>query len=202
MKRYPVHRADAARLDWEKATVLTDFTFPWEDRPPSPTEFRALWTETSLHFRFDCVDDDLVLADGADDGEKVKGSDRVEIFLAPDLGLRPYFGLEMDPRGAVLSYAARYHREFDWDWRCEGLKLETEIAAPRYQVCGSIPLATLLALGVLKAEVGEFFAGVYRADFSRREDGEIHQGWMAWVPPATETPDFHVPGSFGVFELR
>ncbi|MCB1229027.1 MAG: carbohydrate-binding family 9-like protein [Verrucomicrobiae bacterium] len=203
MKRYLVHRASDStpELDWSVAETLTDFTFPWEDREPSPTEFRALWTEKALHFRFDCVDDDLVLAEGKDDAEKVIGSDRVELFLAPDLDLKPYHGLEMDPRGAVLDYAARYHREFDWDWQCDGLSLQTGIDGDRYHVIGSIPLSTLLSLGVLRPDSREFFAGVYRAEFSHRPDGEIHQGWMAWIDPKTEKPDFHVPASFGVFEM-
>lgn len=199
MKRYLVHHA--SDLDWAKAELLSDFSFPWEEREPSPTEFRALWNETALHFRFDCVDEDLVLGDGANDSEKVMGSDRVEIFLSPAPSLRPYYGLEMDPRGAVLEYQARYHREFNWDWKCEGLTLDTSIEGNRYQVTGSIPLSTLLALGVLKSDSKEFLAGVFRAEFSHLENGKIHQGWMAWVDPETETPDFHVPTSFGLFEL-
>ena len=201
-KRYRVHSAaDATALDWSDAECLTDFTFPWEERPAPLTEFRALWTDSALHFRFDCEDDDIVLAAGADDDEKVMGSDRVEIFLAPDLGLSPYYGLEMDPRGAVLAYEARYHRRFNWDWRCEGLALTAAIDGDRYRVEGSIPLATLRSLGVWEPGNTEFHAGVYRAEFSHTPEGEVHQGWMAWVDPGTETPDFHLPASFGVFEL-
>ena len=39
----------------------------------------------------------------ADAMEKVIGSDRVEIFFAPELDLQPYYCLEMDPRGEVLD---------------------------------------------------------------------------------------------------
>ncbi|MCB1063573.1 MAG: carbohydrate-binding family 9-like protein [Verrucomicrobiae bacterium] len=202
MKRYQIHRAEnASDLDWTAASCLTDFTFPWEDREVPLTEFRALWTEDTLHFRFDCIDDDLVLGDGADATEKVMGSDRVEIFLAPSLDLNPYYGLEMDPRGEVLDYAARFHRQMEWDWRCDTLKLMTNIEGNRYSVEGSLPLATLRELDVLKPGASEFFAGVYRGEFSHKPDGSVHHGWIAWVDPKTETPDFHVPTSFGVFEL-
>jgi hypothetical protein len=53
----------------------------------------------------------------------------------------------------------------------------------------------------LKAGTREFFAGVYRAEFSRKPRGDVHFGWMSWVDPQTPKPDFHVASSFGVFEL-
>jgi hypothetical protein len=62
-------------------------------------------------------------------------------------------------------------------------------------------MEVLRALHVLKPGAREFLAGVYRAEFSHNADGSIHQGWMPWVNPHTERPDFHVPSSFGVFEL-
>ena len=185
---------------WETAGVLSDFVFPWEDREPPRTEFRALWNEERFYFRFDCDDDDLVLAPGADAKEKVIGSDRVEIFLAPELDLQPYYSLEMDPRGEVLDYEGRYYRKINWDWRCPGLELQAQRGPGGYAVEGSIPLATLRDLQILKPEQSTFHAGVYRAEFSHEADG-IHEGWMAWVDPGTEKPDFHVPSSFGVFEL-
>lgn len=202
MKRYLVRRAAASGSpDWSVADCLTDFTFPWEDREVPLTEFRALWNDSHFLFRFDCVDDDLVLGDGADAKEKVIGSDRVEIFLAPSLDLNPYYGLEMDPRGEVLDYAARFHRQMEWDWRCDSLVLNPSIEGNRYRVEGSLPLATLRDLDVLKPGTTEFLAGVYRGEFSHNADGSIHQGWIAWVDPLSPTPDFHVPETFGIFEL-
>lgn len=203
LKRYVVRRTfNADAPDWAAADCLTDFVFPWEDRAVPLTEFRALWSGEFFHFRFDCIDDDLVLGEGTEAKEKVIGSDRVEIFLAPSLDLNPYYGLEMDPRGEVLDYAARYHRQMDWEWRCESLRLEARLSGNRYRVEGSLPLATLRELEVLKPGAAEFFAGVYRGEFSHRSDGSVHQGWIAWVDPCSEKPDFHVPETFGVFELR
>ncbi|MCB1090818.1 MAG: carbohydrate-binding family 9-like protein, partial [Verrucomicrobiae bacterium] len=195
MKRYLINRAPNSSdpIDWTAAHCLTDFCFPWEDRPVPQTEFRALWDATHLRFRFDCIDDDLVLGDGATAMDKVIGSDRVEIFLAPSLELNPYYGLEMDPRGEVLDYAARYHRQMDWDWRCDPLEIDAHIEGNRYSVEGSLPLDTLRALNVLKPGASEFLAGVYRGEFSHLPDGGVHQGWIAWVDPKSATPDFHVP---------
>lgn len=201
MKRYPVRHTLASPLDWSVAEPLTDFTFPWEERTAPFTEFRGLWDESHLHFRFDCIDDDLVLPDGPTAKDRVLGSDRVEIFLAPDLSLKPYYCLEMSPRGDVLAYAANFYRDMNWDWQCDGLQLTAHTEGNRYTVTGSLPLDTLRALKVLKPGSSEFFAGVYRAEFHHRPDDTVHSGWMPWANPQTERPDFHVPASFGVFEL-
>lgn len=204
MKRYRVRRTTAspgAPPDWTTAELLNDFSFPWEERTIPFTEFRALWNDERLFFRFDCVDDDLVLGAAGTSMDRVLGSDRAEIFLAPDLSLNPYFGFEMEPRGEVLDYSARHYRQFDQEWSCDGFGFSAQLEERRYTVEGSITMQALRDLNLLKPDVRELFAGVYRAEFSRKEDGSIHQGWMAWVDPHTERPDFHVPSSFGVFEL-
>jgi hypothetical protein len=204
MKRYRVRRTRSAPgsvLDWSGAELLTDFICPWEQSMVPPTEFRGLWDDERFYFRFDCVDDDLVLAEGGNSMERVLGSDRVEIFLTPDLTLNPYFGFEMEPRGEVLAYRARFHRQFDMEWSCDGFEFSGHVEERRYRVHGSIALETLRNLDVLKPGAREIIAGVYRAEFSHKQDGSVHQGWMPWVNPQTERPDFHVPESFGVFEL-
>ncbi len=201
MQRYLVRHVPDSGLNWSDADPLTDFTFPWEERPAPLTEFRALWDETHLQFRFHCIDEDLVLPDGPTVKDRVLGADRVEIFFAPDLGLKPYYCLEMSPRGDVLAYEANFYREMNWNWQCNGLQLDAHIEGNRYTVTGSLPLDTLRALNVLKPGSSDFFAGLYRAEFHHMPDGTVHSGWMPWVNPQTERPDFHVPSSFGVLEL-
>lgn len=199
MNRYPVRQTTDPVPEWATAEILTRFTFPWENREAPKTEFRALWDETHLHFRFDCQDDDLVLPDGPTAKDRVIDSDRVEIFFAPDLSLKPYFCLEMSPRGDVMPYEARFYREINWDWQCEGLQIDAHIENNHYTVSGSIPLDTLRQLKVLRSR--EMHAGIYRAEFHHKADASVHSGWMPWVNPHTDRPDFHVPGSFGVLEL-
>lgn len=202
MKRYFVHRhTSPGPLEWSRACVLTDFTFPWEPTSPPRTEFRALWSDSHLHFKFECDDADLVLGDGVDEKERVLGSDRVEIFFTPSLTLSPYYAFEMEPRGGVLAYSARHYREYDWGWCCPELKVEARIEGAGYGVEGSLPLTWLRKAGVLRPGSSEFHAGVFRAEFSRLVSGGVHQGWMPWVNPGTPRADFHVPGAFGVFEL-
>ena len=200
MKRYPV-RAAPGGVDWSRAVCLSDFRFPWETTAPAATEFRALHTAARLCFRFDCVDFDFVLGQGTTEKERVLGSDRVEIFMTPDLGLDPYFCLEVAPNGETYGYRARTYRNFDDDFQWRGLELSCRSAGTQYTVEGSLPLATLRELGVLAPGARQLLAGVYRAQFSRRPAGSVHRGWMSWVDPKTVKPDFHVPSSFGTFEL-
>ena len=59
MKRYHVRTSASSILEWSHAETLADFTFPWENREAPKTEFRALWDETPLHFRFDYLDEHI-----------------------------------------------------------------------------------------------------------------------------------------------
>jgi hypothetical protein len=197
MHRYCVNRVET--LNWQSADPLSAFSFPWEDLPVPHTDFRALWDDEFFHFRFDCEDSDIVLPDGPTIKDRVLGSDRVEIFFAPDLSLKPYFCLEMSPRGDALAYAAKFYRDIDWSWQCEGLQISAKIEGDHYSLVGSIPLVTLRALKILRGH--EIHVGIYRAEFHHKTDGSVHSGWMSWVNPRTEIPDFHVPASFGTLEL-
>lgn len=201
MKRYSVKKCPPALPCWESAVELCDFVFPWEDKAAPATSFRALWDDERLYFRFECEDDDLVLGAGATLKERVLDSDRVEIFLTPDLSLANYFCFEMSPAGEALMYKAAFYRQVDWEWSCASLKLEAVRHPTGYAVEGSLALRDLRDWGVLKPGASEFFAGVYRGEFSHDAQGHVKPGWMPWVSPGTEKPDFHVPGSFGVFEL-
>ncbi len=189
---------------WQLAHVLTDFSFPWTKREPPATEFRALWNEERLYFRFDVTDADIVLGDGADAMDKVIGSDRVEIFFSTGPELNPYYGLEMDPRGEVLAYEARFHRQMNWAWSCDGLVVVTARTDVGYLVEGSILIDTLRKLNCLHKdnESKYLIAGLYRAEFSHsRSGGPVIEDWMSWIDPQVESPDFHVPSSFGVIRL-
>lgn len=187
--------------DWARALPLTDFSLPWEERPPPRTEFRALWTRSHLHFWFAASDSTPVVGAGPTLKERVLESDRVEVFLAPDLSLAPYYCLEIAPGGEVLEYRARFYREMDWDWRCPGLEVRSESSQDACHVTGSLPLETLRSLGVLRPGANQLYAGLYRVDFSILPDGSLRRSWMPWVNPGTQRADFHVPGSFGVIEL-
>ncbi|MDF1813134.1 MAG: sugar-binding protein [Verrucomicrobiales bacterium] len=200
MNKEHIYRV-ARTADRTDADLLEDFTFPWLDRDPPATKFRAWHDEENLYFEFSAEDTDIVLHSDGDDDTKVLGSDRVELFFAssPDL-LKPYYGFEMDPRGLTYDYEGTYHRQFTTSWTLPGFATEAEILPTGYQVSGSFSLADLRALGCLREK--EMITGVYRGEFSHLPDGSVQQDWISWVDPETETPDFHVPESFGLFVLE
>ncbi len=188
-----------ADLALDAGELLDDFSFPWLDRPCPRTEFQAVWNEAALRFRFDVDDDDVVAFEGVDQDESVLGSDRVELFFATDRNLdQTYFGAEMDPRGWVYDYSARYYRQFDPSWTFTGLECRGEKRGDGYSVEGTIELESLRSMNCLNGKA--IIAGIYRGEFSHGVDG-IVQDWISWVDPKTEKPDFHVPSSFGRFLL-
>jgi len=188
---------------WAEAVVLDDFSFPWSDRPVPNTVFRGLQNDQKFYFQFDVSDEDLVLAECVSSKDRVLGSDRVEIFISTGPELSPYYGLEMDPRAGVLSYRARFHHEFDWDWTCDGLRVRASMNDAGYLVEGSIPMKTLERLRCIHEDRdGRYlFAGLFRGEFDHGNSGQIIRNWIAWVDPEVAQADFHVPSAFGKLRL-
>jgi hypothetical protein len=189
---------------WQAANVLTDFSFPWIKRTPPATEFRALWNKQHLYFRYKVTDADVVLGDGTNAMEKVIGSDRAEIFFSTGSDLKPYYGIEIDPRGEVLDYEATFHRQLNFEWSCEGLNVAASLTQAGYIVEGRLPIATFKKLNCLhQDDAGDYLiAGLYRAEFSHDlQGGPVIEDWMSWIDPEVASPDFHVPTSFGTIRL-
>ena len=188
---------------WRKANVTNDFSFPWEDETPPKTSFRALYDKIFFYFRFD-VEDDNVLTHVKDDHKmEVVDSDRVEIFFRQDENLNPYYCLEMDARGRVLDYVTRYYHDFDYEWQWPGtdnLEVKASENKEGYVVEGSIRLSSLKELGLLKNNVLE--AGLYRGYCTQLPNPEAELGWISWVKPEVNKPDFHIPSSFGLLKFE
>lgn len=209
-KTYRVYSTDDeieidGRLDepgWTDAELETDFSFPWQERPAPATEFRALTDATHLYFAFRVEDADIVIDDG-DDEEAVARGDRVELFFAPDSALDDYVCFEIDPSGRVLDYRASYYREFDFDWDLPELVVAATLTETGYMVEGRIPHAAFRDAGLpTLADEGTVLTGVFRAEYSHRDEGEPLAEWISWVTPSSEEPDFHIFSAFGWLEKR
>ena len=197
-KTYSVRYSD--RLDVMSGNLMKDFTFPWKRGRAPRTEFRAVWNEQALGFHFDVDDEEIILDESEDPNEAVLGSDRVEIFLATKADLKgPYYGAEMDPRGNVYDYKAKYHREIDDKWSFGNLKFRCEIREDGYTVKGRFAMDELNNLDLVKGK--QIIAGVYRAEFGHNKKGDLIQNWISWVNPQKDEQDFHVPESFGTWKL-
>ncbi len=191
-----------AKPAWERANIETDFSFPWEERLVPRTEFRALFDASAFYFSF-CVDDeDIVLVDSFRTKEDVVREDRVELFFALDRDLAQYFCLEIDPLGRVLDYRASHYRKFDFSWSFPGLDVVGQRTRAGYVVEGLIRWETFQRLGFPPPDSGRTIKlGIYRAEFQHTEGRQWREGWISWVDPRTEQPDFHVPESFGELKM-
>jgi hypothetical protein len=188
-----------------RGITITDFPFPWSDKPAPKTECR-LYTDTErLHFTFIVEDRDVVVSERWAGEGTVKIEDRVEIFFTADETLRRYWCIEIDPLGRVHDYEASFYRKFDDAWNCPGLQSSAHRTPGGYTVTGSIPLATLSALlGRPITRGSEVRLGLYRAEFygtDARTHGDANDNWLSWVRPTTAKPDFHVPSSFRLLSL-
>ena len=188
--------------EWSSELWESDLVFPWRVEPAPATSFIVQTDGTALYFAFRVTDDDVVLVDGPPGDESlVARGDRVEVFLARDAELDEYYSIEIDPRGRVLDYRARFYRRFDDGWDCPGMTVAARQRPGGYDVEGRIPFRTLNGMGLSLGSSPGLLAGVFRGEFSHRGDGEIAESWISWVRPLVPEPDFHVPSAFGCLRL-
>jgi hypothetical protein len=180
---------------WKKSIPLTAFTFPWEEEFPPAMIFRAQYDTKNLYFRFDVIDSDIIVNTNSSDKMAVLDSDRVEIFFRSDERMKPYYCLEMDPKGRVLDYKAEFKRNFDFKWRWEGLVVRSEYTLNGYRVWGCIPLSALESMKLLNDHTLQ--VGIFRGKCIIPEGNDVDFKWISWVKPESELPDFHIPSAFG-----
>lgn len=210
LKTYTVKKIDneiqlsgkGTDMTWKNANELTDFTYPWRTESAPATSFKALYNESHLYFLYRATDPDIVLKERGLGERDAVDSDRVEIFFKADDKMNPYYALEMDALGRVLDTEGRYHRniDYEWDWPAGHLILKASIDQDGYWVEGSISFESLRQLGMYKDDK-ILRAGLYRGEYVTQADETIDIKWISWVMPDSETPDFHIPSSFGILEL-
>ncbi len=202
----PVLNGQGVDKAWEKANPLIDFTFPWRADPAPATEFRALWNDKAIYFRYVVADNNLSIGRSAERG--VLDSDRVELFLAKDPQLSTYYTLEIDAQAqaysAIASYSVNLKKRTSlvdsWDWG--SVEKYASVTANGYIVEAKIPLDKISELGLWQNnEKTQLLCALMRAEFTPLEDGSIDMGWMTWVDPKTAKPNFHNPGTFGKCNL-
>ena len=187
---------------WKEANILTNFTYPWRDETPPSTEFKSLWNESHFYFLYTVEDHEIITPQRGLGEQDAVNSDRVEIFFKADDNMDPYYALEMDALGRCLDTEGRYHRNIDykWNWPKGHFILKASQHDDGYQVEGSITLASLRQLGMYKDD-RLLRAGLFRGEYYTKENKEVGIKWISWVIPDSETPDFHIPSSFGLLKL-
>ncbi|HFF1653273.1 TPA: carbohydrate-binding family 9-like protein [Providencia rettgeri] len=182
---------------WQQAEVLTDFIYPWEKETPPKTDFRALWSDDALYFRFIADDKDIQLGDNADKDQAVLDSDRVELFFATSPELKPYYTAEMDPKGRTFDAKANYYREIDPSWNWETLQTVGEMTPNGYVLTGKIDLDEFTRLNLWQDKDKQtLMCAILRGEFSAGEEKQVRK-WISWIKPDSVKPDFHIPSAFG-----
>lgn len=182
---------------WQQTEVLTDFIYPWEKETPPKTDFRALWSDDALYFRFIADDKDIQLGDNADKDQAVLDSDRVELFFATSPELKPYYTAEMDPKGRTFDAKANYYREVDPSWNWETLQTVGEMTPNGYVLTGKIDLDEFTRLNLWQDKDKQtLMCAILRGEFSAGEEKQVRK-WISWIKPDSVKPDFHIPSAFG-----
>jgi hypothetical protein len=187
---------------WEKANVLTDFSFPWEAAQVPATSFSALWDGDWLYCLWKVVDDSIVTPVIKNNKIDAGASDRVEIFMTRDATLSPYYCLEMDAAGRTLDYRASFYRKMDysWSWPANQFFIKTATTNNGYIVETAISISSLNELGLLQNN--RLMAGLFRAERKTAQGGMAAFHWISWVKPPAAQPDFHIASAFGTLVLE
>jgi uncharacterized protein (DUF362 family) len=159
------------------------------------TSVRFLWQEGALFALFELGSAGLnVDASFATSSERPKlyEEDCVELFLAPDpKRAQHYYEVELGPLGHFLDLEIdRSSKSSRVEWS-SGLTVKTSHDAQRrtaiIEAQLSAPeLTTALAAGA------RLPLALYRME------GKAPRSYLAWRPPRTPKPNFHVPDGFGV----
>ncbi|MFH4964784.1 sugar-binding protein [Gaetbulibacter sp. M235] len=187
---------------WEKANNLSDFHSPWEEIKNTETKFKALWDGDYLFFCFEVLDNTIHVDKIDDSFNSINKSDRVELFFRSNASLNPYYCLEIDPTPRIMDFKAYPKKNFDfnWNWPQDDLIVKSSSNSKGFSVEGKISIASLNKLNLIRNNIIE--AGIYRAKYFKKENSVFEPIWLTWIDPETETPNFHIASSFGVFKLE
>jgi hypothetical protein len=159
---------------------------------------RMLWSGAALYARFEAnKTEPVVVSDNPALDSKTMNlweRDVCEIFIAPDRNVpQKYFEFEVAPTGEWLDLAidmTSVERVTDWDYR-SGMEAAARIEENGVIMAIKIPWD---AFGG-KPEAGDVWLG----NIFRCVGKDPERGYLAWQPPLTEKPNFHVPERFGEF---
>jgi uncharacterized protein (DUF362 family) len=186
---------------WSRATPV-EFATDYAGNPTGiSTRVRTLWSNAGLHALFELSGAGLhtdVSQPVKVERAKLYEEDCVELFFAPDAA-RPkhYYEVELGPFGHFFDLevnredASHGKQNVAWssaptiatrrDAAARTATIEVLLAAPE--------IATALTPGA-RLPIGLF-----------RMEGLPERTYLAWSPPRTKKPNFHVPESFGVVVL-
>ena len=183
---------------WTGAPVVTWQTDYAGTDSGITTTARFLWTDGALFVLFELsgagldVDASRPLAT---ERAKLYEEDCVELFIGPD-ATRPqhYFEIELGPLGHFfdleIDRAAKASRP-EWS---SGLSVKTSSDSARH--------TALIEARLSAPELATALVGGARLPLALyRMEGKAPRQYLAWRPPHTSKPNFHVPEGFGTLQV-
>jgi alpha-galactosidase len=188
------------------------FATHWRGQNPDPalaTEVRALWSPSTLYFRFTCCYREIFVFDDSEANgrrDQLWERDVVEAFLQP-----PDLHAKSEKPVSNSRYRA-FYKEFelapngmwiDLNISPSGLanlksgltrSVHMNEATKTWNAELAIPMRALTTNFDPNAE--------WRANFFRVEGRVEPRNYMAWQATHTPQPDFHVPESFGRLKFQ
>lgn len=185
---------DASDAAWARAVPVTWSTDYRGADSGKKTSARFVWSPSALYALFEIESTGLNVDTSkptSTERARLYEEDCVEMFLAPGgTYAKKYDEIELGPRGHFLDVRVdRLTRAGDAAWS-SGVEVKTRVdeSAHRATIEARIPAADVAA--ALKSGA-RFPMGLFRME------GRAPRTYLAWSPPKTDKPDFHVFDAFG-----
>ncbi|MFH1824751.1 MAG: carbohydrate-binding family 9-like protein [Candidatus Firestonebacteria bacterium] len=185
---------------WGKLKPVGPFQFPWAKKVDlkQKTVAKLTWDDKYLYLGYLAYDKDIQAIKRGRKGN-VWLDDVVEIFLAPTLNDKSYFGFELNALGDLLDYKAKVYRKFNYKWIAKGIKTATFIKKGKFFSAEfAIPFS---AIKKYPKNETIWNIGLFRVDYNI-----VHcikkDEYSLWKPSGTKTPDYHRLKAFGKLAFK
>jgi uncharacterized protein (DUF362 family) len=193
----PAIDGDTSDDAWKRAQPVSFVTDYAGNATATKTTVRALWSDAlylaidleSAGFNVDTSKPVTV------ERTKLYEEDCAEIFLAPDPKNRDrYFEMEVGPRGHFFDIDVDHAKKTsDTAWSAKmTIAARADEAAHVAHLEIAVRAPEIVATLVPNARLP---LGLYRIE------GKSPRTYLAWSPPRTDKPNFHVPSAFGTLVL-
>jgi uncharacterized protein (DUF362 family) len=178
---------------WQKAPAIS-FDTDYADKPSGiSTQVRFAWSKEALHALFELEGAGLATDRTRPVGverEALYQEDCVEIFLGPDPATpKRYYEIELGPFGHFFDLEVNAGKPtIAWS---SGARIATTQDAAKRRAVIEVSLAAADVTRLL-VPGSRWPLGIYRIE------GKGERKYLAWSPPRTSKPNFHVPEAFGV----
>lgn len=188
-----------AGTEWDNANENRHFIYPWENNSAPSTIFKALYDNNFLYLYYEATDTDLFECDMVNTDSAIINTDRVEFYFLQNGSMKTYKSIEMDVRGRLLDYEAKFHRNFDqsWTYPKDDIKINSTKTLVGFRVIARISIKSLKNFDAFDGN--KMYVGVFRANVVQFIDNEATYKWISWVDPKVTVPDFHCPSAIGTF---